>query len=164
MQEFIDHILQRCHPQQLTYTRVDAAQLLRNTGVERSALDAAWPEIELALQKNNLIMVPALPDADDGEAVRVFRCDAPLTKVLLEVLYPTEHGDSLLTETIRAITQTNRSQPRPRPDRRPRNDRPRRNQGQRKGRPSPPSSASESFPTPNPMEVGSRTHFVRPLQ
>jgi len=142
---------------------------MRDTGIDRATLDAQWPEIELALQKSNLIMLPALPDADDGEAVRVFRCDAALTKVLLEVLYPTEHGDSLLVDTIRSITQPKGPRnPPQRPRRgggRPQRDdrRPRHNQGSHKGRP-PQSSGSDSDGSPNPMDIGSKTHFVRPLQ
>jgi hypothetical protein len=106
----------------------------------------------------------------EDEAVRVFRLDAPLTRVLVEVLYntPTPQGDALLAQAIAALKQKSHrgggrrpskpSQPQaahnhPHPHPHPQN------------KPKPQNRPSQVYQqTPDPTQPSSRKHYTRPLQ
>ena len=62
-----------------------------------------WEGIDQQMAEKNLIMFPPLPEARDGEDVRIYRKDAPLTRVLEAMLFPTAEGDLTLARAISAL-------------------------------------------------------------
>jgi len=161
MQKLITAIQEKYHPRDLTFTRVNAKDLLQVAGKTLEELDEQWDEIEDELTKLNLVMLPALPDVLEDEAVRIFRLDAPLTRVLVEVVHnsPTPQGDALLAQAIAALKHKGhrgRSQSKP-PGQPPRNQP--QNKPKQSNRPSP-----VYHQPPDPTQPSSRKHYTRPLQ
>ena len=153
MQRIVDLISHKYHPGIRMFTRVHAAELIQQSGLSIAELDDQWDEIEEALDHNNLRVLPALPDADDDEDVRIFRLDAPLTGVIMEVLFPTAQGDRLLIQAAQALNH------RPQNDRRNRREQPNRN-----NRHSKPERHARPEETPDATQRASRAHYVRPLE
>jgi hypothetical protein len=162
MQKLINVIQEKYHPRDLTFTRVNARDLLQTAGKTPAELDAEWEDVEDELAKLNLIMFPALPDVLEDEAVRIFRLDAPLTRVLVEVMLntPTAQGDALLAQAIAALKQKNHRGQRPA---RPASPAPQQNRPPNKPRPQSQSRPAQQ-PHPDPTELSSRKHYTRPLQ
>lgn len=161
MQKLITAIQEKYHPRDLTFTRVNAKDLLQIAEKTLDELDAQWDEIEDELAKLNLVMLPALPDVLEDEAVRIFRLDAPLTRVLVEVFHnpPTPQGDALLAQAIAALKHKGhrgrgQSKPPGQPQRNPPQNKPK-----SQNRPSP-----VYHQPPDPTQPNSRKHYTRPLQ
>ena len=122
--KLIEIINSHFSPKQQTFCCVRASTLIEALGVSLADLDVMsdqWADIEEQLKQKNLLMLPALPDAQD-EDVRIYRVDAPLTKVLIEALYPTPNGNQIMAKAITALSNrprdiqqmphcNNRSQP-----------------------------------------------------
>jgi hypothetical protein len=106
MQDAIEQIATRYHPKQLTFTRASAKELLAIFGKTQEELDLAWLDIENSLAKRDLWMMPALPDAEEDEEIRIYRRTAPLTRILLEALTPSPNGDrDVMVPAIKALNQ-----------------------------------------------------------
>ena len=153
MQRIIDLISNKYHPGTRVFTRVRAASLIQESGLSIDELDAKWDGIEEALEHANLRVLPPLPDADDGEDVRIFRLNAPLTRVIMEALFPTPQGDRLLIQTSQTLSR----QPR-QPSRHQRSQRNLNNQDPK------PQRDYRQEETPDATRAASRAHYIRPLE
>ncbi len=103
---FVQTIVEKYHPGNRAFKRVASGEL-------KAALDLKdplppniwelWEGIDQQLAEKNLIMFPPLPEARDGEDIRIYRKDAPLTRVLEAMLFPTAEGDLTLVKAISAL-------------------------------------------------------------
>ena len=171
MQKLIEIIKQDYHPEQKTFFRVKASELIERLGVSVEELDAQWAEIDEALKQENLLILPALPAASEDECVRIFRRDSLLAQVLVETLFPTAQGDSLLARAIAALAhrprQDNRHRQAPapnsgvaRPAGRQQPRRPPKEHRQQANKP----TQQQNFEAPDPTSLSSHRHYTRPLE
>jgi hypothetical protein len=123
-----DIIEQKYHPGSRAFTRVASQELRAVLELPLPLPEDIWDQwtgIEEKLAEKNLIMFPALPEAQEGEDVRVYRKDAPLTQLLEAMLFPTTRNDATLARAISALN--------PHHQRRNEPARPTGNHGQRNG-------------------------------
>ena len=162
MKALIDLINTKYHPQTQTFFQVRAQELIQQSGMTLDEIDEKWEEIEMALEQNNLFMLPALPDAGEDETVRIFRRDSSLGRVLLEALFPTLQGNSLMTRAISALNHPpqgrNHNGPKPR-DNRQHQGYQGRNHQSHQGR-----NHQNRIITPDATQPSSRGHYTRPLE
>src|SRR5271166_6321905 len=153
MESIVDIISGKYHPGTRVFNRVRAATLIRESGLSIDELEAKWDQVEEALEQANLRVLPPLPDADDDEDVRIFRLNAPLTRVIMEALFPTPQGDRLLSQTSQALSRQ--------PQHNHRHQRPRRNRNNEHSKPRRDYRPEE---TPDATRAASSAHYIRPLE
>ena len=153
MQRIIDLISNKYHPGTRLFTRVQSATLMQESGLSIDELDAKWDGIEEALEHANLRVLPPLPDADVEEDVRISRLNAPLTRVIMEALFPTPQGDRLLIQTSQTLSRQ--------PHHTPRHQRSQRNLNNHQPKPQRDDRQEE---TPDATRAASRAHYIRPLE
>lgn len=168
MKELIDLIRSDYNPQNRTFCQARASEIIRRLGIPLGELDQKWAEIETELNRQNLFILPALPDANENENVRIFRRDSPLAQVLIEALFPTPGGNGILLKAISALSQPRKNKPqRPPalPQSRSQGNQHNRHRGRhgkrhdsgvRKGQP--------KSVEPDAMQLSSSAHYTRPLE
>lgn len=112
-----DLIEQKYHPASRAFTRVASEEVRQLLNLSRPFPDDIWEQwnvIEEELAKKNLLMFPPLPEAQEGEDVRVYRKDASVTQLLEAMLFPSGQNDSVLAKAISALhaQQARQNQPR----------------------------------------------------
>ena len=103
---FVQTIVEKYHPGNKAFTRVASGELKAALDLQDplpSNIWEFWAGIDQQMAEKNLIMFPPLPEAREGEDVRIYRKDAPLTRVLEAMLFPTAEGDLTLARTISAL-------------------------------------------------------------
>ena len=108
-------IEQNYHPGNKAFTRVPSQEMRTLLELPMPLPEDIWQQwegIEEQLAERNLIMFPPLPEAREGEDVRVYRKNAPLTQLLEAMLFPAQDNDAVLARAISALNPKNQnSQP-----------------------------------------------------